>query len=76
MQDDFFDIADCQSDGKEDSYYDDESDEDGDESDLDSQSSLYQFVLQKKTFASLNVMLLMQYAEGYTLRAHIDKQGS
>ena len=59
MQDDFFDLADCNSSEREESYYDDEGDEDEEESDLDSESSLYQLILHKKTFASLNVMLLM-----------------
>lgn len=41
MQDEFFDLAECESSAREDSYYDDESDEEDEESDLDSQSSVY-----------------------------------
>ena len=41
-----------------------------------SESSLYQLVDRQKSFASLNVMILMEYAEGETLRERIDKAGS
>ena len=63
-----------QSEG-ESSYYD-ESDESSVDSDCDSNSSIYQFILEKRSFTSLNVMILMQYAQGHTLREHIDKSGS
>lgn len=54
-----------------------ESEDDCDEeseydSDLDSESSMYQLAERKETFVSLNIMILMEYAEGETLRSLID----
>ena len=59
----------------EEEYYS-ESEDDEEASDCASDSSIYQLVDKKEAFASLNVMILMEYAEGETLREMIDKSGS
>ena len=53
------------------SYYS-ESEDDEEASDCASDASIYQLVDKKESFASLNVMILMEYAEGETLRDMID----
>jgi len=53
------------------SYYS-ESEDDEEASDCASDASIYQLVDKKESFASLNVMILMEYAEGETLRHMID----
>ena len=53
------------------SYYS-ESEDDEEASDCASDSSIYQLVDKKSAFASLNIMILMEYAEGETLREMID----
>ena len=60
----------------ESSYYSESEDDDEEASDCASDSSIYQFIDKKDSFASLNVMILMEYAEGETLRDRIDKSGS
>ena len=57
-----------------DSEYD--SEESCDDSDCDSSHSLYQLIENRKAFAPLKVMLLMEYADMKTLRELIDSSGS
>ena len=57
------------------SYYSESEDEE-EASHCASDASIYQLVDKKESFASLNVMILMEYAEGETLRDRIDKSGS
>jgi hypothetical protein len=50
----------------------DNDSESGDESDCDSASSMYQLAQNRVPFVRLNIMILMEYAEGETLREVID----
>ena len=43
-----------------------------DDSDCDSERSVYQLTQARKPFVSLNIMILMEYVEGETLRDIID----
>ena len=55
-----------------DDEYDDEESYD---SDLDSETSIYQLAKKRQKFVGLNIMILMEYAEGETLRSLIDESG-
>lgn len=57
-------------------YDDGFSDELDDASDCDSQSSMYKLTSAKVPFVCLNIMILMEYTEGVTLRDIIDNQPS
>jgi hypothetical protein len=59
FQHDFFNLDDCKREESDEDEYYSESEDCDEESDLDSQSSLYQLVLNKQPFASLNIMILM-----------------
>ncbi len=48
------------------------SEEDSDNSDCDSCLSMFQLAKERVPFVSLNVMILMEYTEGETLRDIID----
>ena len=52
-----------------------DSDYDSDESDCCSEKSMFQLIKDRKSFVSLNIMILMEYSEGgLTLRDVIDNQ--
>jgi len=55
-----------------DDYESEDDDDDDEDSDCGSESSLYHLVERKRTFATLNVMILMEYADGHSLRELID----
>jgi eukaryotic translation initiation factor 2-alpha kinase 4 len=49
-----------------------DSDDDETDSDCGSEHSIYQLVRQRSPFVRLNIMILMEYAEGKTLRELMD----
>lgn len=50
--------------------------DESDDSDCDSELSMYHLTSSKVSFVSLNIMILMEYAEGETLRDLIDNHPS
>lgn len=49
-----------------------EAESESEESDLDSACSMYELTHERQSFVCLNIFILMEYAEGLTLREFID----